>query len=359
MKKSSTKLKSLKLSVPVPDAPFGEFVTHSGTFKEGDLLVDKDGLRIVRQNGEPAHPLIKPSDSRLTLDDMDMIQVIGKGASGIIQLVRHKWTEQFFALKSIQLNSVPEESRKHISKELKINYSLNHTSPCSHIVAYYQSFYDNGVISLVLEYMDGGSLADFLKKVKSIPEPYLSAICQQMVKGLVCLHHEKHIVHRDLKPANLLINHRGEVKITDFGVSAIVESSSGQQGTFVGTWYYMSPERISGGRHGPKSDIWSLGLLLLECATGQFPYAPPVGQKAYRSVFELLDAIVHHPPPAAPHDEFSEEFCSFIHACVQKDPKDRKSALELLEHPFLIAYETEHVDLALYFANAGASLTTF
>lgn len=62
----------------------------------------------------------------------------------------------------------------------------------------------------------------------------------QVLRGLACLHHEKHVVHRDLKPANLLINHRGEVKITDFGVSAILENSSGQQGTFVGTCHYMS-----------------------------------------------------------------------------------------------------------------------
>ena len=61
-----------------------------------------------------------------------------------------------------------------------------------------------------------------------------------MVRGLVSLHHEKSIVHRDLKPENLLVNHRGEIKITDFGVSAILESSAGQRGTFIGTCHYMS-----------------------------------------------------------------------------------------------------------------------
>jgi serine/threonine protein kinase len=62
----------------------------------------------------------------------------------------------------------------------------------------------------------------------------------QVLKGLLYLHHEKHIIHRDLKPSNLLINHRGEVKITDFGVSAIMQSTSGQANTFVGTYNYMS-----------------------------------------------------------------------------------------------------------------------
>ncbi|KAH1232227.1 Mitogen-activated protein kinase kinase 2 [Glycine max] len=88
--------------------------------------------------------------------------------------------------------------------------------------------------------MDGWSLEDLLSKVKKIPESYLAAICKQVLKGLMHLHHQKHIIHRDLKPSNLLINHRGEVKITDFGVSVIMENTSGQANTFVGTYSYMS-----------------------------------------------------------------------------------------------------------------------
>ena len=66
----------------------------------------------------------------------------------------------------------------------------------------------------------------------------------QVLKGLLYLHHEKHIIHRDLKPSNLLINHRGEVKITDFGVSAIMDSTSGQANTFLGTYNYMSVSNL-------------------------------------------------------------------------------------------------------------------
>lgn len=74
----------------------------------------------------------------------------------------------------IQLN-IQESVRKQIAQELKISLSTQ----CPYVVVCYQSYYDNGVISIVLEYMDGGSLADFLKKVKTIPEPYLAAICKQ------------------------------------------------------------------------------------------------------------------------------------------------------------------------------------
>uniref|UniRef100_A0A2P2LA94 mitogen-activated protein kinase kinase n=1 Tax=Rhizophora mucronata TaxID=61149 RepID=A0A2P2LA94_RHIMU len=308
MRKGS--LNPLKLSLPAPDEEsFAKFLTQSGTFMDGDLRVNRDGVQIVTQTESQAPPPIQPTDNQLSLADIDTIKVIGKGSGGVVQLVQHKWTGQFFALKAIQMN-IEESARRAIAQELKINQS----SECPYVVMCYDSFYVNGAVSIILEYMDGGSLADLLRKVKTIPESHLAEICKQVLKGLMYLHHEKHIIHRDLKPSNLLINHRGEVKITDFGVSAILASTSGLANTFVGTYNYMSPERISGGKYGSKSDIWSLGLLLLECATGQFPYSPPQQDEGWTNVFELMEAIVEQPPPCVPSDHFSPEFCSFLSA---------------------------------------------
>ncbi|XWS17447.1 hypothetical protein CRYUN_Cryun33cG0068600 [Craigia yunnanensis] len=321
---------NLKLSLPPPaEICFTKFLTESGTFKDGDLLVNKDGVRIVSESEPEALPETD-NDNQLNLEDMDAVKVIGKGNGGIVQLVQHKWTGQFFALKVIQMN-IEESARRQIAMELKINQS----SQCPYVVVCYQSFYTNGAFSIILEYMDGGSLADFLKKVKSIPEPYFAAVCKQVLKGLMYLHHERHIIHRDLKPSNLLKNHRGEVKITDFG-----------------------PERIIGDDYGNKSDIWSLGLVLLECATGQFPYSPPEQAEGWTNFYELMEQIVGQPPPCAPSKQFSPELCSFISACVQKDPKERKSAHELLALPFLNMYDDLDVDLSSYFNNAGSPLAT-
>ncbi|XP_047151738.1 mitogen-activated protein kinase kinase 2-like [Vigna umbellata] len=355
MKKGNLGL-GLKLSVPVSDqSNFAKFLTESGTFKDGDLLVNRDGVRIVSQSDVEAPPPIKPTDDQLTLADVDVIKVVGKGNGGVVQLVQHKWTSQFFALKVIQMN-IEESMRKQIAQELKINQQAQ----CPYVVVCYQSFYENGVISIILEYMDGGSLADLLRKVKTIPEPFLAAICKQVLKGLVYLHHEKHIIHRDLKPSNLLINHIGEVKITDFGVSAIMESTSGQANTFIGTYNYMSPERINGSQRGYnyKSDIWSLGLILLECALGRFPYTPEDQSEIWESIFELIETIVDKPPPIPPSGQFSTEFCSFISACLQKDPKNRLSAQELMGHPFVSLYDDLEVNLSSYFSNAGSPLAT-
>ncbi|KAK8936372.1 Mitogen-activated protein kinase kinase 2 [Platanthera zijinensis] len=325
-----------------------KFLSKTGTFKHDDLLVNKDGLRIVSHSKQGEVQLIRPLDNNLALDDMDMVKVVGNGSAGIVQLVRHKWTGQFFALKVMQMN-IQENARKQIAQELKINLS----SHSLYVVLCYQCFYDNGAISIVLEYMDGGSLSDFLKKVVMIPERYLAAICRQVLKGLIFLHHEKHIIHRDLKPSNILINHRGEVKISDFGVSAILASSSELRDTMTGTYKYMPPERISESKHGYISDIWSFGLVMLECGTGKFAY-PPVD-----SYYDILEAVVENPPPFAPPDQFSKEFCSFISACLQKKPEDRQSAQLLLQHPFLTKHDVSKIDLASYFTNAAPPLATF
>ncbi|XP_022987769.1 mitogen-activated protein kinase kinase 2-like [Cucurbita maxima] len=345
---------NLKLNLPQDDQSIAKFLTQSGTFKDGDLLVNRDGVRIVSKSEVEAPPPIKPTDDQLSLADIDIIKVIGKGNGGTVQLVQHKWTAQFFALKVIQMK-IEESHRKQIAQELKINQSAQ----CPYIVVCYQSFYDNGSIYIILEYMDGGSLADFLKKVKQVQEPYLAALCKQVLKGLSYLHHDRHIIHRDLKPSNLLINHRGEVKITDFGVSAIMASTYGEANTFVGTYNYMSPERIIGEKYDNKSDIWSLGLIFLECATGKFPYSPPEQEGGWVNFYELMEAIVEGEPPSAPADQFTPNFCSFISACVQKDPRDRLSARELLEHPFIKMYEDTDIDLSSYFNDAGSPLATF
>ncbi|CAD6342105.1 unnamed protein product [Miscanthus lutarioriparius] len=286
---------------------------------------------------------------QLSMDDLEMIQVIGKGSGGVVQLVRHKWVGTLYALKVYKnLRTVPgysdeysgSSARKQIVQELKINQATQ----CPYIVMCHQSFYHNGVICLVLEYMDRGSLADIIKQVKTILEPYLAVLCKQVLEGLLYLHHERHVIHRDMKPSNLLVNRKGEVKITDFGVSAVLASSMGQRDTFVGTYNYMAPERISGSSYDYKSDIWSLGLVLLECAIGRFPYIPSEGE-GWLSFYELLEAIVDQPPPSAPADQFSPEFCSFISSCIQKDPAGRMSASELLNHPFIKKFEGKDLDL--------------
>lgn len=149
-------------------------------------------------------PPIDPLDNQLSLADLEVIKVIGKGSSGSVQLVKHKLTQQFFATKVrfcfvgcffsivllllseqkmtlyyiqvIQLNT-EESTCRAISQELRINLA----SQCPYLVSCYQSFYHNGLVSIVMEFMDGGSLLDLLKKVQRVPENMLAAISKRVL----------------------------------------------------------------------------------------------------------------------------------------------------------------------------------
>ncbi|OAY62721.1 Mitogen-activated protein kinase kinase 1 [Ananas comosus] len=175
--KGTKPLKQLKLAVPAQETPVDKFLTASGTFQDGDLRLNQRGLRLISEEKETRHIAVQTPDAeevdmQFALEDLETIKVIGKGSGGVVQLVRHKWMGTLYALKGIQMN-IQETVRKQIVQELKINQA----SLCPHIVVCYHSFYHNGVISLVLEYMDRGSLADIIKQVKTILEPYLAVLC--------------------------------------------------------------------------------------------------------------------------------------------------------------------------------------
>ncbi|KAL3896121.1 MAG: hypothetical protein SGPRY_013343, partial [Prymnesium sp.] len=129
------------------------------------------------------------------------------------------------------------------------------------------------------------------------------------------------------------------IKIADFGVSGDLAHTLAKCATWVGTVHYMSPERISGGSYSYDSDLWSLGITLLELAIAAFPYKQSPAATAQRmSFWDLLDFIVESPPPTPP-DHFSPEFHQLITACLQKEPSARASSSLLLSHTFLAAHQ--------------------
>ncbi|CAB4275295.1 unnamed protein product [Prunus armeniaca] len=271
--------------------------------------------------------------------EMRVFGAIGSGASSVVQRAIHIPTHRILALKKI--NIFEKEKRQQLLTEIRTLCE----APCYQgLVEFHGAFYtpDSGQISIALEYMDGGSLADILRLRKRIPEPLLSSMFQKLLHGLSYLHGVRHLVHRDIKPANLLVNLKGEPKITDFGISAGLENSMAMCATFVGTVTYMSPERIRNENYSYPADIWSLGLALFECGTGEFPYTANEGP------VNLMLQILDDPSPTPPKHKFSPEFCSFIEACLQKDADARPTAEQLLSHPFITKYEDSQVDLAVF-----------
>lgn len=288
----------------------------------------------------PSRTLLHPSapstlrDEEVNPDDTIKLRLLGHGSSGKVYKVQHKRTGKLYALKIIQ-----EKHELAVCKQILTEMDILRRASSPYIVQCYGASDKGGEISFVLEYMDGGSLANVIEAKKTISERYLAEVAKQVLKGLDYLHRNR-IVHRDIKPSNILLGRRQEVKIADFGVSTILASTFAACNTFVGTCAYMSPERFDPDSHGGNyngyaADIWSLGLSLLECATGHFPFLEP-GEKGDWP--NLMFAICYNDPPSPPEDA-SPEFKDFIVQCLQKDPSKRPRASTLLTHPFLTKFD--------------------
>jgi len=157
--------------------------------------------------------------------------------------------------------------RKQILRELQIM----HDCSSRHIISFFGAFVADPHICICMEYADKGSLDQIYKRIGAIDIEVVGQIALAVLEGLTYLYDAHRIIHRDIKPSNILFNSAGEIKLCDFGVSGELINSIAD--TFVGTSTYMSPERIQGAQYTVKSDVWSLGITLIELALGRFPFS--------------------------------------------------------------------------------------
>lgn len=179
----------------------------------------------------------------------------------------------------------------------------------------------------------------------------LGKITESVLGGLVYLYEAHRIMHRDIKPSNVLVNSRGAIKLCDFGVAT--ETVNSIADTFVGTSTYMAPERIQGEAYTIKSDVWSVGLTVMELAIGRFPFDINDAAGGERvsvgpmGILDLLQTIVHEPAPRLPKSEaFPAILDAFIAKCLLKSTVERPTPRELYDHDaFVQAAKRTPVDL--------------
>ncbi|XP_050312884.1 serine/threonine-protein kinase 3-like [Anthonomus grandis grandis] len=265
--------------------------------------------------------LSEESLTRQPEEVFDIICKLGEGAYGSVYKALHKESDSVVAIKQVPLDTDLHE----IIKEISIMQQCD--SP--YVVRYYGSYFKNTDLWIIMEYCGAGSVSDIIRlRKKTLTECEIATILSDALKGLEYLHSNRKI-HRDIKAGNILLNTDGHAKLADFGVAGQLTETISKRNTVIGSPFWMAPEIILEIGYDCVADIWSIGITALEMAEGKPPYADI---HPMRAVF----MIPTKPPPSfRDPDSWSAEFIDFVSLCLVKNPCDRASATDLLQHVFL------------------------
>jgi serine/threonine-protein kinase len=204
------------------------------------------------------------------------------------------------------------------------------------IVQVYDWGSDHGTYYIAMELVDGESLADLLRRHRPLDPQHALHIAIGVTRALGVAHRNG-IIHRDVKPGNILLTRTGEVKVTDFGIAHDVRDRVDltETGNVMGTATYLSPEQAQGFEIGPRSDLYSLGVVLFEMVTGSVPFTGP-------SPYEVARKHVLDPAPRAAtvNPELPPSLASIIDQLLAKTPEHRYPAARELEHALIRLYQT-------------------
>ncbi|CAG8501211.1 6054_t:CDS:2 [Diversispora eburnea] len=273
-----------------------------------------------------------------TIDDYELIKVLGKGCMGKVFLSREKTTNKLYALKAISKEWVVfRQEIEHTKTERDI---LAAVATITHpfIIRLRESFQDSNRLFLVLDYYPGGDIATQLAKWHKFDEERCLFYAAEIILGIEELH-RLGIVYRDLKPENILIGRDGHIVLTDFGLSKQFKPSWQKTNTFCGTAEYLAPEIIRAEDYSYPVDWWSLGTLLYEMMTGITPFWAEDQNRMYHRV---LEDELEFPEGMSP------EAMSLLQGLLQRDPRNRLGcgsggSLEIKTHPYFSCVDWDDV----------------
>jgi serine/threonine protein kinase len=258
---------------------------------------------------------------KLTVDDFELLNVVGKGSFGKVMQVRHKGTGEILAMKTLK-KSVLVKRRQvaHTQTERKILGTIKHPF----IVSLRYAFQTKTKLYMILDYFNGGELFFHLRDGR-FKENRCRFYAAELACALQCLHNNN-IIYRDLKPENVLLDASGHIKLTDFGLS---KEAADLTHTFCGTPAYLAPEVIAGEYYGKIVDWWSLGTLLYEMLCGLPPFYHSNQNQMYKLIMYAKLEFPSH---------LSAGAISILKKLLRRDPVKRmgyKSGLEELKtEPF-------------------------
>jgi serine/threonine protein kinase len=295
-----------------------DFHTGDTTYRHDGISIGKDYLRLEGRT---------VTRGELVPESLSSQEIIGKGAFSTVR--RAMWTRPdslepiAVAIKDYALIDSSPQRREMLLKELRALCQMKNESLVQLHGAFLEA--DSDTVTMVLELMNRGSLKDLIQRQSQpLSERIIAPIVYQMLHGLSSLHKYR-MLHRDLKPENVLVHSDGSVKLCDFGTSTLGEQSLNV--TVLGTTKFMAPERLRGRQYGRPSDIWSLGLVVLDLA----------GVTPWEDVTSMVDLVVTV-EEACLEDlvptRVEKGLREILIGCLRQEPARRIPADVLLESPW-------------------------
>lgn len=269
-------------------------------------------------------------------DRYKIIEYIGGGGMANVYLARDMILERDVAVKVLRLDLAnDDELIRRFHREAQSATSLVHPN----IVNIYDVGEEDNIYYIVMEYVDGETLKQYIQNHFPIPIEKVIDITLQITSAISHAH-QNNIIHRDIKPQNILIDKKGNVKITDFGIAvALTSTTITQTNSVLGTVHYISPEQARGGVATKKSDIYSLGIVLFELLTGRLPFS---GESAVSIALKHLQTETPHPRSWNPSIPQSVE--NIILKATAKDPFYRYDDIEEFKADLLTCLDPSRIN---------------
>uniref|UniRef100_A0A671M6C1 non-specific serine/threonine protein kinase n=1 Tax=Sinocyclocheilus anshuiensis TaxID=1608454 RepID=A0A671M6C1_9TELE len=282
---------------PPPDPPK---VTHEQFKAALQMVVDKGDPRSYLEN------FVK----------------IGEGSTGVVCIAHEKHSGRVVAVKMMDLRR--QQRRELLFNEVVIMRDYQHRN----VVEMFKSALVEEELWVIMEYLQGGALTNIVSETR-LSEEQIATVCEAVLQALAYLHSQG-VIHRDIKSDSILLSLDGRIKLSDFGFCAQISKDIPRRKSLVGTPYWMAPEVISKSPYGTEVDVWSLGIMLVEMVDGEPPYfseTPVAAMKRLRDEPAPTVRNVHQVSPVLK---------DFLKRMLTRDPLERASATDLLEHPCLL-----------------------
>ncbi len=274
----------------------------------------------------------RPPDARVTRGETlsgrwQIIDVLGTGGMGTVYRARDRELDETVALKMVKRETLGPDALERFRREVKLARRVSHRN----VARVFELGDHEGERFFTMELIEGESLRTLLDRVGPLPMNRLIEIGIAIARGLEAAH-QVDVVHRDLKPDNVLVGLDGRIAITDFGIAASLEQSGAAQTTsFAGTPMYMAPEQVD--RQSPitaKSDVYALGAVLYEMATGEAPF------QGETSLATAVARLTQAPPdPRKARASLSDAFAELVIGCMARKPDERVATAALVEASLL------------------------